>query len=342
MSLNRIAVGLSTIVLLHASPALAGQDAGDKVTLELATIKEALAQERLQVRSVVFQELVAKRVKDLPGASEKARQAYVDAVSREHEAALGALPDDGPAEDVERLGKTYERKLAKADALMATSRINRQLSIDRRRTVDFENGRGRLDDVDRRNVDALLAEEGLDDSMRGSIWRSKSMIVDAQHAVELPAIAPDLAVIMPGPRFDANGEWLSLGIVPEAVFGEGLLLDLKRVGASLELTARDAESGAILLRGELLPERSYRLASWRAFTPEGELATEMVLDDYRQVDGVWVPFARQVNRSRDGVPDYSVEKATLQEVEINPVLEDDTFAIPTGMRIQDTTAASPP
>jgi len=68
----------------------------------------------------------------------------------------------------------------------------------------------------------------------------------------------------------------------------------------------------------------------------------MLFDEYRQVDGVWVPFARQVTRSRDGVRDYSVETASVQAVEVNPVLADDIFSIPEGMRIQDTTAAAPP
>jgi hypothetical protein len=330
-----------TISASLLSPLLAFAGSGTEAVplAEYDALRATIEAETGQLDAIVLRETVTRRVKELPGWTEEFRQRNADAMGANRDEVLVQLGDDPAPTALAKAEAELARKMAIVEDLVVTVRLNRTLSKDRKRTIDFHGQRARLDDIDLRDIDALLAAEGLDESMRGSVWRSQTLLVETQRTIRMPAFVPDLAVIMPVPRLNLNAEWLSLGILPESVFDGRFEFEIKRRDAIVELAAIDKDTGVSVLECTLMPERAYRLAAWQTYTSDGDLSMQMTLNDYRNIDGFWVPFATQKVTSRSGVRDYSVENTTLHQVEINPALDDDMFSIPEGMRIQDMTAA---
>jgi hypothetical protein len=343
--MREIRISALTIVpLLLASVVAAAGKPPNWLPNELNDIRAAIATEAARVESIRLAEVVEISNKELPGWTQRFRQQQAEAIAAMREGMLETVLEassNGELTDDARAGveKVYERDMAQVPDIEAVFRLNRDFSIDRTRTVDFVLQRKRLDDTDRRNLDELMEAAAMAPAMRINVSRSKTLVLDATQSVRMPAAVPDLAVISPVQTFDADAEYLSLGIVPDSMFSHDFDLAMSPSKVGVDIQAKDRQTGAMVFSFTVSPARNYRLITWTTFAPDGAGSNDMEFGDYRKVGDTWIPFSTRTSHSKDGVPDAFTQTTTVQRAEINPKLTDDMFSIPEGMRIQDLSEA---
>jgi len=336
--------GIVVLPMLFASVVAAVGKPPNTLPNELNDIRGAIATDAARVESIRLGEMVDISEKELPGWTQQFRQQQEESMASKREAMFeatreassnGELTEDALA----AIEAEHERDIAQVPDMEAVFRLNRNLSIDRTRTVDFVGKRKRLDDTDRRNLDELMDAAAMAPTMRKNVSRSETLILDETQSVRMPAAVPDLAVIAPVQTFNADTEYLSLGIVPDSVFSHDFDWAMSSRKAGVDVQAKDKQTGAMVFSFTVSPARNYRLITWTTFTPDGAVSTDMEFGDYRKVGESWFPFATRTSHSKNGVPDAFTQTTMVQSAEINPKLQDGIFSIPEGMRIQDLTEA---
>jgi len=217
------------------------------------------------------------------------------------------------------------------------------LSIGRCRRLDFVGERGRIEDVDRRDLDALLSGANLDPEMRKSLSRSKTVLAGRDRSTELLAEVPDLAVVSDLPRFKADGERLSVGLIPSWVFADQRLVRQAVAGDDangpfVDVSCRHVGKDRDVLRFRVRPARAYRIETWTTYYDDGQPAEEMRFDDYRLVQDAWLPFKTSVCRRNSEGKVIFTQDAKLLGAEVNVPLDDALFEIPAGRDVQDVRA----
>jgi len=231
-------------------------------------------------------------------------------------------------------------RLAQADALAKIHQLNSSLAIARCRRLDFVGQRGRTEEVDRRDLDALLPEAKLDRDLRASLSRSNTFVARSDRCTVLPVEVPDLAVVKDEPRFQADQECPSVGLVPSWVVAEGKLVRQAVVGEDaagpfIDVSCRHVGKDRDVLSFRVRPARAYRIETWTIYQENGQPAQERRLEDYRLVQDVWLPFKTSLRvRNAEGEV-ILTEETKLLGAEVNVPLDDAMFEVPAGLHVQD-------
>lgn len=304
----------------------------------LKTLAAANARNADAIHTIVVKQTVVATRKERPGEQEKSREYLTHWAEEQNRlqtlAAAGAGPDAS-----ERIQREQAERLASVDAAVRAWRLNKSVKVARTKSIDFAKGRARRDDRDLRDLERLASDNGLPPWCMGNLTRSASHILAPDRSTDLKS-ETQRAVVLPQPRFDARGERLALGIIPAPVFDDGtLLLDVashgRGSGPDIEVVGRDAKDGRKVLCFAVRPEFGYRLTRWTVYGSDEEPLEDLTASEFKQVDGVFVPFRSELHRSAYGIPSYHVERTTVESVHVNVALADDLFEIPAGYRVQD-------
>jgi outer membrane lipoprotein-sorting protein len=131
-----------------------------------------------------------------------------------------------------------------------------------------------------------------------------------------------------------------------------LAADWKRYFSQAETVAERLEGGKKVYDVELTSDSGAKVTlsfdaesglqlgqKFEQVTPMGKMPVSVEIEDYREVDGIKIPFKQ--------ITDASLAKATqeITEVEFNPEVDTSTFAMPTGgaevVREQDLEPGKP-
>jgi len=289
------------------------------------------------VKTLVLREEVIESSVPPPGV----REFYMDSTKKAREDALKRAAAEGGGEAVlAGLERDYAQRLSQGDALAKTSELNRSLSIGRCRRLDFVGERGRIEDVDRRDLDALLSGANLDPEMRKSLSRSKTVLAGRDRSTELLAEVPELAVVSDLLRFKADVERLSVGLIPSWAFADEKLLRHAVAGEDgagpfVDVSCRHVGKERDVLSFRARPARAYRIERWTTYYDDGQPFEERRFEDYRLVQDVWLPFKTSLRvRNAEGEV-ILTEETKLLGAEVNVPLGDALFEVPAGLRVQD-------
>ncbi len=234
--------------------------------------------------------------------------------------------------------------LAMADSLARVHELNASTVFGRRLLLDFTGQRARMEEEDCRDVDALLAVNNLEPQFRRSLSRTRVCITSLDGCKHMPEEEDGLVVISEMPQFNADMEHHSLGLIPGWFFADERLVRVARSGKDadgpfVDVNCRFTDKKADVLRFRVRPERGYRIEQWKTYHDNGQLAEDQSFEDYRCVNGVWLPFKTCVRRHDDqGQVTFRLDTRLLS-AEVNTPLDEALFEIPEGMRVQDIRAA---
>jgi len=138
------------------------------------------------------------------------------------------------------------------------------------------------------------------------------------------------------------------GQMDEQAEFDGPLMDYKEKGNTVELVGKEQVEGAdafklkVTLKNKniryvyLDAETYLQIKAESKRTIRGtEVESESFMSDYKEVDGMMVPFA--IDAGAKGSPQR--QKIVIEKVEFNPVLSDTLFAMPAGAVVDSTKAA---
>jgi len=330
ISVRVMGCSLACVVFLQSS-----------VASEQQGLMEKLAEQNranvAAVKTLVLREEVTEISIPDPGW----RETYVDSMKKAREDVLKSAAAGGGGEAVlASLERDYAQRLGQADALAKIYELNCSLSLGRCRRLDFVTERARFEDVDRRDLDALLSEANLDRGLRTSLSRSKTYLAYPDHCTHLPAEGSDLAVVFELPRFKADVERLSVGLIPSWVFLDEKLVrqvvaDEDAGGPLVDVSCRYAGKDRDVLRFRVRPARAYRIERWTTYHDDGQPAEEMRFEDYRLVQDAWLPFKTSVSRRNPEGKVTLTQDAKLLGAEVNVPLGNVLFEVPAGLHVQD-------
>lgn len=332
------AVSAAALLLSGSAPlSLAGGSPQRQPDVE--RVQRAAAEARRQLRTLWMRETVDERRK-FDDRTEERRAARVRAVTQWKETAIRASKAARMgAPRIEEIEATAAAQMDGVDESELVDLLNSETRILRTTTLDLRNRRIRRDDADLRDLDALARTHGLSVTQRLSVEKSGSTICDGDKPeVRLFPHVEKLATIVPSRSLRIDTELKKLGIVPSGVFDPAHALSCEGTDgdAEVRLIGRDAE-GATAFIFTLSPERRFAVTGLTVYKG-GRVIEEFTASDYREVDGVWIPYRTRTVLSERG-PSYYVCERRVEEVRVNQTLgdSDELFAIPSSYRVQDLT-----
>lgn len=302
---------------------------------EVARIEAAHAARARALQTVELQERVVTRTKTAPGEWDERFDLEMEAIARVVEMA------QTKSEHVQKqLAPQIEQLLEWVDPSMLISQLNKNLDIRRNSIIDFVNGRSRHEEIDLRAVDKLAEQYGLTDSQRWSLSKSSTLIQKPGESIRLMEDVDRLALLQDGliHEFSAYRERLKLGLIPEIMFDSKnykLSVESDSSESTVRLIAR-ARGGDESPRFVAVLERGpgFLMTRFTQFDDSGG-ALEWVCSDYRPVGSVMVPFRTAMTYPRGDIRDYFVRKRTVERAKANVDVDDASFEIPAGYRVQD-------
>lgn len=324
-------LALTVGLLCFAAPAGA---AAQQVDPEVDRIRTANLAIQARIRTALMREVLHEtRYFSL---DEKRMQRTQQLVEARHESARAAAASGLSPDQVRAL----ELRPADIDHLEDTLRVeslNASTSVRRMTALKTVGPRIRRDDHDLRDLDSLAREHSLDTSQRMSLTRSRSVIMDGDRPeVVLHHHAGRLATLMPFRDLHLESELRKFGVIPPWVFGGEYSLTCETPAGSTEvrLVGRVAGSDGPAIVVDVSPELGYAMTGFTLWR-DGRVVDQYRASDFREIDGVFVPFKsrRVLSHSR---PEQFVAERSVEEVRINQALADgEIFSVPGNYRLSD-------
>jgi len=307
-------------------------------------LAKATAERTAKIRAVAVEEVFSRWSSSSEAQEARARSRLEGAIAAHMGGLIESAELDGADQRViSALEATHAERIASIDGALAVSRLNR-LGVKCRRTstIDFARGKARYEDRDLRDLDRLVADRRFTPAERQALDQSGTLITSTDnHGVRLLPHVGRLAVVGAGPRFDQEMELTKFGVAPRWVFVSASDTEVRPVpdkaGGCVELVGyRDKRiSFVVVWRRDL----DWSMTGFTAFNTDGAVAEEFCASDFRQVDGVWIPFQTSTRRTRNRLSDWYVEERAVERVVLNPDLagKGGLFDIPGEYRVQDLT-----
>lgn len=303
-------------------------------------VLEYNARNRASVHALEMTELVDTRTRPREGAADPARQALTRAILEGRESSLTAARRDGkPDSELRRIVAEYDSRLGAIDSALLIGNLNKLVTVRRTWKIDFAAQRARSDSTDLRDIPTLMEKHGIDPMQRMVLDQTVTILHSGGRSISLHA-DPKLAIQRDKPGFDADKLLAYLGVIPSWI-ERGVVNRIER--ATLEDRPVIRASGTLPQRGgerftiELNPSLDMRVAGLRTSDEKGEVTWELKLGEYRSFDGTPIPTSTREQRAGYDLPDYFVERRTVDAVTVNPALSPDDFAVPPEYRLQDQT-----
>jgi len=218
-------------------------------------------------------------------------------------------------------------------------RINQDIST--RTTVVFDTDRGewKAQATDLRDLDALIREHELPQEQRLNLSRGQIDLAGRDSQVMLHQVA----------ELDSSSLNLMDNLNPDLPFLLGLPIDLGVVGTGMVRELNNAQDVAVehgTWRGQdvlsvtvygqngivatfhLDPEQGYGRKLGQTSSISGTLVAEVVFEDYRDVNGVMIPFQVTNRRYDPETGERSYEKVTtVESADINVPVSEEEFRL---------------
>ena len=197
-----------------------------------------------------------------------------------------------------------------------------------KRAHDFAGARFRRERVDARDLSALASQHQLTAQERAMVDQTGTHILSYDEFAYLyRTVAPRAKVgrFSNAPRW-IDGERLLCGLLPSQMF-DGVTEQATRAAEGNLVVYSGQYDRPVRFEATLDPSLNYRWVRIREFsTASGDLVGEWIASDYREINGVKIPFRIERRAPRDGVP--VVETAIVTSAQVNTTIPPDSFTIP--------------
>jgi hypothetical protein len=218
-------------------------------------------------------------------------------------------------------------------------RINQDISIRTILVFDTDRGEWKAQATDLRDLDALIQKHGLPQEQRLNLSRGQTDLAGRDSQVMLHQVA----------ELDSSNLNLMDNLNPDLPFLLSLPIDLGVVGAGMVRELNNAQDvvvehgtwrgqdvlsvtvygqNGIVATFHLDPEHGYGRRLGQTSSISGTVVAEVVFEDYRDVNGVAIPF-QVINRRYDPeTGELSYEKVTtVESAEINVPVSEEEFRL---------------
>ncbi|HUW82278.1 MAG TPA: hypothetical protein VMZ31_05695 [Phycisphaerae bacterium] len=218
-------------------------------------------------------------------------------------------------------------------------RINQDISTRTTLVFDTDRGEWKAQATDLRDLDALIREHGLPQEQRLNLSRGQIDLAGRDSQVMLHQVA----------ELDSSNLNLMDNLNPDLPFLLSLPIDLGVVGAGMVRELDNAQDvvvehgtwrgqdvlsvtvyahNGIVATFHLDPEHGYGRRLAQTSSIDGTVVAEVVFEDYRDVNGVMIPF-QVINRRYDPqTGELSYENAiTVESAEINVPVSEEEFRL---------------
>lgn len=299
----------------------------------LRSLKAKTDRQTPELRGLVLSEVVAVSVKERPVEEAKHYGAVADEILRQRTI---ALEHSDSKEALEATLARYDERLARLDRDKYIRQLNREYSVSRTRTIDLQQERMRLEDVDLRDIQRIMEDHGLEERDETPLSKSQIAVIDKEKFVRLfPEHKLAGILIMPG--YDDSDVRIELGMAPAWLW--------EAREASIETS--ETEPPTITISG-VHPTRDQRfravlrkdlgnlVSRLTLFLPDGGIAYDFEAMEFRDFDGFTFPSRTRTSRGVSDMVDFRVEVRSVQNVQVERELAETLFEIPAEFYVQDT------
>lgn len=323
-------------VVLFAGPAI-----GEDLVQTVRCAHEAARAAVRGYRSVETVERTVSRTDAERSASFERARAHI--VAQMDAALAGAAADGSSPETVEYLRDTFEQQLARLPVIAQAWSLNDALHVQRTEVVDLALGRLRTDDLDLRDLPAMMSNHGIPVEEKIHLDRS---LITIRHGDREVVLLPDgSGIVKDGPVFRADVQWLRLGVLPESAFEDTEILAIEFLDGDqhrIELRFRDATSAADRLRVVVDPGYDYRIREYAELDGAGNPTHEMTMSSYQLSAGLPTPAHTTRTWHEGDRADRMVEQRTVTSLEWLTQPDPATFEVPPGHRVVDARRTTVP
>ncbi len=239
----------------------------------------------------------------------------------------------------------HEQRMSRIDDSLIATMLNERVQLSRRVIVDRQQRRARIEQIDLRDVDALMSANGLAPESRASLDQSATILQFETHSLRRNSALPRLAIASDLQRYSEFDADCQMGILPDALFGPEYRIDVSEDGGRVVLTGIERTTGARAFEAELHPELAGRFVALRVFRGDdpARVSREYLASDFRLVNGVSAAFETEFHIFQPDGRASSAEKRAVENLELRAVSAntDGVWQFPPEVRIQDTRTALP-
>lgn len=302
---------------------------------ELATIIDSQAAWERSLGPYVLTESLRRRVS--PGAFDEQKATLEELRASALSEACNELGPRGVTKEATasreaQINRHFDESLRGRDY----DRANADVSVARRRTVDFSGERIRWDDEDSRDLVALGKRVPDSDWVRLNLDQTRTWIFAKNQYILLLPRADKVASTDPNGMQNLNHERIRIGLLPGWIRSSQVKVDISegRVAGTLDLKGTSA-GGVFTATLDATPP--YRVRELRTESPQDDSALRWSLSGGFPVQvGASIPERYEYRVRQRGVDDFVIEEATTSEFRAQAAVNDDLFKIPMDYRVSPT------
>lgn len=302
---------------------------------DLSTVLKSHAAYERSLGPYVLTESLRRRV--TPGMFDEQKAALEEmrasalSEARKELVARGATQEEMAAREAQ-INRQFDESLRGRDY----DRVNADLSVTRRRTVDFSGERIRWDDDDTRDLSALGKQIPDLEWVRLNLDQTRIWILARNQNILLLPRVDKLASTDPNGMQNLNHERIRIGLLPVWVRSSQVKVDITEGPSADTLDLKGTSVGGVF-SATLDATPPYRVRELRTESPRDDSALRWSLSGSFPVQvGVSIPERYEYRVRQRGVDDFVIEEARTTEFRTQAAVNDDLFKIPTDYRVSPT------
>jgi hypothetical protein len=304
--------------------------------VSVSELKAMHAKMLAEIKAIVFEERVVELRNPRPNQDEQLRTNMIASFTNLHQNAT-TDPELSAAHRFE-LEARFQQYLAGVEPTVLVTRLNRAVALERRTAIDLTHRILRCDTRDRRDVDRIGTQHGLDVLALNSLDQTGVLIRKTDGCVQLMPRADKLATTSSERKYNLDELVYKFGLIPPWVFSSDLELELKELVPTVpdELQLVGRRGSAVVFTATVRPDLGYRITTCRTYMDDtGKSYQDDTVSDFRKSGDFLIPFrtCRIVNLV-DALG-WVVERREVTSAEVNTVIPGDTFATPGDYRTQE-------